>query len=124
MVSRSRCGICEKTTNNQKQKLHLAIIDGEDKLQFSYYSYYRKDLNKSLHHTKVHEKWYNAFVENVMVSSDIEHGIISINDANGMSDKCHSSNVCNIRINDDGVKVKENIDEANNRFYSKTILLN
>jgi hypothetical protein len=99
----------------------------------------KKDLNKSLLNTKVHEKcykkcyskWYNAFVENVKASSDIEHEIISINDANGVSDKCRSSNICNIRINDDdrvadaeiddddSVEMKENIDEANNRFFSK-----
>jgi hypothetical protein len=170
MASRSRCGICEKTTSNKKQKLHLVTIDGEDKLQFGYYSHYNKDLNKVPLNTKVHEKcyknfyskWYKAPVENVKASSDIEHGIISINDANGVSNQCRSSNVCSIRINDDdrvdddragddragddraddaevddtevvddaeiddddGVEMKETIDEANNHFCSKTILSN
>ena len=71
MTSRSRCVICKGTTANKKQKLHLVTINGEDKLQFGYYSYYKKYSNESLLNTEVHEKcykkiypiWYKAYVE-------------------------------------------------------------
>ena len=69
----AHCGICLKTTSNNKGPLCLVTVDGETKLQFGYYYHHKTDLNRSLVDTKVHvtcykrywDKWYSTCVRNV-----------------------------------------------------------
>ena len=127
----ARCGICLKTTSNNKGPLCLMTIDGETKLQFGYYSHHKTDLNRSLVGTKVHvtcykrywDKWYNTYVRYVTdtdPSSGSEHGITPINNENTTYDRCSLSNFENVeKCNDD-----EDADETCDLLCSKTIFTN
>ena len=131
----ARCGICLKTTSNNKGQLCLVTIDGETKLQFGYYSHDKTDLNRSLDSTKVHvtcykrywDKWYNKCVRNVTdtdPSSGSEHGITPINNENTTFDRYSLSNFENVEKCNDDEEIDEDADETCDLLCSKTILTN
>ncbi|CAF4252684.1 unnamed protein product, partial [Rotaria sp. Silwood2] len=111
----ARCGLCLKTTCNNKQTLRLVTSDAEVKLQRGYYSLHQINLNQSLFNTKVHEKcykkykdrWYHEFVRKnrlIHVSSSFQDNSISINDENTVANEHDSTNICD----------KSNYDEDDN----------
>jgi len=116
------CSICLKTINKYREPLRAVTLDGEAKLQFGYYSHHKKDLDRSIFNTLIHDtcyhkyfdRWYNTFVRNI--KGGHENEVISISNENNPVNESRSSNVLNFENHDYDVDIYENDDEDNETF--------
>ncbi|CAF0923211.1 unnamed protein product [Rotaria sordida] len=94
----TRCAVCSKTINNNKERLRTVTFDTEAKIKFGYYSPHKEVLNGSLFGPKIHEtcykryydRWYNKFVRNI--TNDCKQETSSVSNENHDNDDDISEN--------------------------------
>ncbi|CAF5010295.1 unnamed protein product, partial [Rotaria sp. Silwood1] len=105
-------------------ELRLVTSDAEAKIQFGYYSFHQRDLNRSLFNTKVHlkcykkyqDRWYNRSIRNTKVNNvanSFEGQMIPVNDENHVSDEHLLLDVCNMDNDNDDIDYDDERDDEN-----------